>query len=145
MILRFTPFCACALLMACSSGNNAAVPGDQSDNQPYAGISEHETLHFTGTEPFWGGEAKGSTLTYSTPEWQDGETITVSRFGGRGGLSLSGRLEGMELDMMVTPGTCSDGMSGRTYPFTVTLKLAAETLYGCAWTDSEPFEGPETP
>lgn len=144
MKLRALPLIMPMLLAACSSGSSPSVPGDTLDSKPFAGISDNEMLHFTGTEPFWGGEAKGTTLTYTTPEKPDGETITVDRFGGRGGLSLSGKLDGMELDMMVTPGSCSDGMSERSYPFTVTLKLAVETLYGCAWTDSQPYSGIKT-
>ncbi|MXP25994.1 hypothetical protein GRI39_08060 [Altererythrobacter indicus] len=142
---RVLPVLLPVLLAACSSGDDPRVPGDTLDSKPFAGISDSETLHLTGTEPFWGGEARGTTLTYTTPENQAGETITVDRFGGRGGLSLAGRLDGMQLDIMVTPGTCSDGMSDRSYPFTVTLKLAAETLYGCAWTDSQPFSLTKNP
>ena len=47
--------------------------------------------------------------------------------------------------MTVTPGACSDGMSDRTYPYTVTLKIGDDTREGCAWTDAQPFEGPEAP
>ena len=48
-------------------------------------------------------------------------------------------------ETVVTPGECSDGMSDRTYPFTVTLLLGEEQRTGCAWTDLQPYSGPETP
>ena len=121
------------------------APGDTSENAPWAGIGPDETIHFTGTEPFWGGEAGPGELTYSTPENIDGTTIAVERFAGRNGLSLSGEFEGAPFDMAITPGDCSDGMSDRTYPFTVTLQVEGEQHNGCAWTERTPFEGPEQP
>ena len=69
----------------------------------------------------------------------------VERFAGRGGISFSGELDGAELEMMVTPLACSDGMSDRAYPFTATLKLGEETRKGCAWTERQPFSGPDHP
>ncbi len=102
-------------------------------------------VHYTGTEPFWGGEVRGNSLTYSTPENVDGALLTVKRFPGRGGLSFSGELEGESFDLMVTPGQCSDGMSDRTYPFVATLQVAEDTRYGCAWTDVQRFTEPEAP
>lgn len=133
------------LLAGCHSGHDANVPGDSSDRRPYAEIAEGEVLHFTGTEPFWSGQAAGGRLTYATPEKPEGQSIAVQRFGGRGGLSFSGTLEGRSLDLMVTPGSCSDGMSDRTYPFTVTLQIAGALRKGCAWSDVHPFSGPEHP
>jgi uncharacterized membrane protein len=118
---------------------------DNSADEAYDGIRADETLRFTGTEPFWGGEVTGGGLTYSTLENQDGTTIEVERFAGLGGIAFSGRLEGEAFDMTVTPLRCSDGMSDRTYPFTVTLKVGNDTRNGCGWTERQPFEGPENP
>jgi len=141
---------ATAALAACQQGSGPAnVPGNAQDNHPYDGIGDGEVLHFTGTEPFWGGQAKGSVLIYTTPENPDGETITVARFAGRNGISLTGKLDGQAFGMAVTPGECSDGMSDRTYPFTVTLRIGpqgeGELRSGCAWTDKHRFTGPENP
>ena len=123
----------------------AAVPGDTRSTEPYDGIREAEVLRFTGTEPFWGGRVSGGTLTYSTPEDQDGTEIAVERFAGRGGLSFGGTLEDANFEMVVTPLECRDGMSDRTYPFTVTLQIAEETRNGCGWTEAKPFQGAEQP
>lgn len=131
---------ALSLLAACQS------PGeDDRSTRPFDGIGEQETIRFTGTEPFWGGETTGGSLLYTTPENIDGTTITVKRFAGNSGLGLSGMLEGAKFDMVVTIGACSDGMSDREYPFTVTLQLAQETRMGCAWTSTRPFTGPANP
>jgi len=141
-MMRHAPLLA-LMLAACQPGGGADVPGDSDDRMPFAGIGATEVLHFTGTEPFWGGTAGGGLLTYTTPENQDGTSIAVERFAGRAGLTLSGTLDGTSMDMMVTQGECSDGMSDRTYPYTVTLKLGEELRSGCAWTDAQPFAGGE--
>ena len=148
---------ACALLTACRSGDSeapaaaeateaeAAVPGDTAETAPYSEIAEDEVLRFLGNEPFWGGEVSGKTLTYKTPEDQDGAVIAVERFAGRGGIAFSGLLDGADFEMTVTPLECSDGMSDRTYPFTVTLEIGEEQRSGCAWSEQHPFEGPANP
>jgi uncharacterized membrane protein len=143
---------ACGSEPATSSGapdaavtGESAAPGDADDTAPWSGIGSDETVRFTGTEPFWGGEASGGTLTYMTPENQRGDTIPVERFAGRNGLSLSGELDAAPFDMAITPGECSDGMSDRTYPFTVTLQVRGEQRNGCAYTGRQPFTGSEHP
>jgi uncharacterized membrane protein len=84
-------------------------------------------------------------LTYTTPENQAGEMVAVDRFAGRNGISFSGELDDMPFVLAVTPGQGSDGMSDRTYPFTVTLQVRGEQRNGCAWTDKQAFTGPEHP
>ena len=143
-MFRSTLVLALALVpAACHSHTD--VPGDGSDHRPFAEIAASEVLHFTGTEPFWGGQASGGTLTYTTPEQPDGQAIAVERFAGRGGLSFSGTLDGKSLDMTVTPAECSDGMSDRRYPYAAMLRLGNEVRQGCAWSDAHPFKGPEKP
>lgn len=132
-----------AILLAACSGDDSRITAAESE--PYAGIGEGEVIRFGGTEPFWGGEIRGDTLRYSTPEDPDGQTIAVKRFAGMNGLGFSGTLDGAAFDMTVTPGACSDGMSDRTYPFTVTLRLGDDLRTGCAHTDAQPFTGPENP
>ncbi|WP_370178457.1 COG3650 family protein [Alteriqipengyuania sp.] len=139
LLLLATPL----LLAACQTENTSGAPGTSPDG--FTGIAEGETIRFLGTEPFWGGTVKYDRLTYDTPENPEGETFPVKRFTGQGGLGFSGSLDSASFDMTVTPGDCSDGMSDRTYPFTVTLKIGEETRNGCAWTDAQPFDGPLTP
>ncbi|KLE34747.1 COG3650 family protein [Aurantiacibacter luteus] len=130
-----------ALLAACGTGSGTGtgqdVPGDGSDSRPYAGIAEGAVLRLVGTEPFWGGTIAGGTFTYTTPENQAGEAAAVTRFAGRGGLSFSGTMGARQLDLVVTPGACSDGMSDRTYPFVATLQLGGEQRQGCAWREGD--------
>lgn len=134
------PAIAMALFMtACAGeGGNADMPGQADDDRPFAEIAPGETIHLTGTEPFWGGEIAGRTMTYRTPEHQDGLIVEVDRFAGRGGLSFSGTLDEQALILAVTPGQCSDGMSDRTYPYVAALRIGGEMRSGCAWTDATP-------
>ncbi|MEO1044000.1 MAG: hypothetical protein AAFX04_01015 [Pseudomonadota bacterium] len=143
---------ACLLLTACSAATDKDnVPGDTSDKRPYDGIAADAVIHLTGNEPFWGGEissdkdAAPETLLYTTPDNPEGDRVTVKRFAGRGGLSFSGTLASERLTLVITPGQCSDTMSDRVYPFVVTLQLGDEIRSGCAWTDNQPFTGPEAP
>jgi uncharacterized membrane protein len=142
---------ALALILSACSGGSSAPAGsgtktfDAEDTQSFAGIGGGEVVHFTGTEPFWGGQVASGSLTYTTPDDPKGATIAVSRFAGRNGLSFSGDFGGMPFVLAVTPGKCSDGMSGRSYPFAATLQVKGEQRDGCAWTDKQPFTGPQQP
>lgn len=128
-----------AVLAGACSGE---VPGDVAQ---YNGIDQSEVITALGTEPFWSATVTGPRMTYSTPDNIDGAPIEVTRFAGNGGLGFTGTLEGAALQMAVTPGQCTDGMSDRLYPFTVTLLIGDAQLEGCAYTDNQPFEGEETP
>ena len=144
---RALPVCALLLLVAGCSGGGANAGGETTvtaaDSHPYSGIGAAESVHFTGTEPFWGGEVSGDTLTYRTPDDQQGRPIAITRFAGRNGLSFSGDLDGKPLVLAITPGRCSDGMSDRAYPFAATLQVRGEQRQGCAWTERQPFTGPQ--
>lgn len=129
-----------ALLVGCAQGDSIST-----DAEPYDGISADETLHLLGTEPFWGFEILDETAKYTSPEDLDGTNISVTRFAGNNGLGFSGELNDQVLQIAVTPGDCSDGMSDRSYPFTTTITWGETTLYGCGYTDSQSFTGEETP
>lgn len=128
------------LLAGCAQGDAIS-----NNAEPYDGIGADETLYLLGTEPFWGFEITGERAEYTSPEDLDGTTISVSRFAGNNGLGYSGQLNDAVLQIAVTPGDCSDGMSDRSYPFTTTITWGQSTLYGCGYTDSEPFTGDEAP
>ena len=135
----FAALLGCALLAGCgTAGRNEQTPA-------FSGIAESERVRATGTEPFWNAEIIGGELTYTTPEDMDGTTIPVTRFAGNSGVGYSGTLRGEPLDLLVTEGVCSDGMSDRRYPFTTTLNIGDDRRSGCAWTDSRPFSGPAAP
>lgn len=140
--MRMVPVAAALLLMACQPGGGAP---DAGPTESFSEIADDEVIFLTGTEPFWGGEINRDTALYTTPENQAGASFEVERFAGNNGLGFTGMLDGSPFDLTVTPGECSDGMSDRTYPYTVTLLIGEEQRQGCAWTDAQPFSGPENP
>jgi uncharacterized membrane protein len=143
---RYTiAFCASAFIAGCADS-----PGDISrDAEPFAGIAADETITALGTEPFWkleiSPEGGRYQAVYATPENIDGSAFTATRFAGNNGLGYSGELDGRAVNLALTPGECSDGMSDRVYPFTATLAVGEETLFGCAYTDAAPFTGDPAP
>ena len=82
--------------MACSeAGSEAATPtpgatppasptaSGAGEATAYDGIAESDTVRFTGTEPFWGGEIARSEARYSTPEKLEAtrKSIPLQRLG----------------------------------------------------------------
>ncbi|WP_427969260.1 COG3650 family protein [Altererythrobacter sp.] len=140
--MRFTNMAALVLALALGGCNSSPQP-KPGDVPVFDGIGEEEVVRLSGTEPFWSATIQGDVLTYSTPENIDGDAVAVTRFAGNGGLGFSGELGGKPLQVAVTPGTCNDGMSDRTYPFTATLTLGEAILFGCGYSDSNPYSEPD--
>ena len=146
MTARSAPALGMALMLLAGCQNSSSDGAINADTaEAFSGVSVDEVLYFGGNEPFWGGEATGESLRYTTPENIEGDVIAVKRFAGLGGLSLSGELNGAPFDMLVTDSSCDDTMADRSYPFTITLKIGEETRAGCGWTDARPFTGDGTP
>jgi uncharacterized membrane protein len=131
------------MLAACAP--QAEDGGTTEQAKPYEGIAQEEVITLTGTEPFWGISIAENVATYTTPENITGSVFEVSRFAGNNGLGFSGKLDGAEVTITVTPGDCSDQMSDRTYPFTATVKLGEANLAGCGYTDKQGFTGEAAP
>ncbi len=131
-------------LSACASQDSI-----NEDGKVFDAVTPQETISLVGNEPFWsieiGTESGEQFAQYSTPENLDGTAIAVSRFAGNNGLGFSGKLDGEAVQIAVTPGDCSDGMSDRNYPYTATVSFGDKTLFGCGYTDSEPYEEGQQP
>ncbi len=150
----FTALGAIVMALALSGCGSAGGAGpDARETTAFSGIASGEAISLSGTEPFWSAEIEGGTMRYMTIEDQEGVTFPVERFAGNNGLSFSGRMTdrtsgskgGATVDVAVTPGDCSDGMSDRTFPYVAPLVVGGETLQGCAYTDRQPFRGPAQP
>lgn len=101
--------------------------------KPPAAISAIPTrIRALGTEPFWNARISGGMLTYATPEDQSGQRASLTRQDQANGTEFSGKLGGAPIHIAVTKQTCSDGMSDRSYPFTVVLTLGSDRRQGCA-------------
>lgn len=86
----------------------------------------------TGTEPFWGAEVAGSTLRYSTPEFPDGAAVPVTRSIKDGAVVFSGTIDGKPIELAVSAGPCSDGMSDTIYPWSASRTIGPDIERGCA-------------
>ncbi|OBV11652.1 COG3650 family protein [Erythrobacter dokdonensis] len=137
--------CALAALLlalsACTSGNDAIDP----EGKTFDAVATDEVVTLLGNEPFWNTRIDGDEALWATPENPDGTRFAVSRFSGNNGLGFSGTLAGEAFTATLTPGTCNDTMSDRSYPFVATIALGGETLEGCGYTDRQPFTGDPAP
>ncbi|MBD2840897.1 COG3650 family protein [Erythrobacter rubeus] len=136
--------CGLSALAGCSAEQDI-----DPDGQIFTSIASETEITLLGTEPFWGIEVSphgGTHLArYTSPENSEGTIFEVERFAGNNGLGFSGNMNGRLVQIAITPGACSDGMSDRTYPYTATVAFGDATLFGCGYTGDEPFEGEATP
>lgn len=87
-------------------------------------------LQAAGTEPFWGLRVGGKELVFSRPGQAD---VRVANPGPRmEGKSAVWAAPHGALELTLTPGHCSDGMSDRDYPYTAVVVADGQTLSGCA-------------
>jgi uncharacterized membrane protein len=146
MTLRFISALAFIVTVAACDAGPGAI---SRDTKPFDGIAAGAAITLVGTEPFWGIDiVDGPELysaTYTTPENLGGTSFKLTRFAGNNGLGFSGEMDASPVQIALTPGKCSDGMSDRTFPYTATFALGDITLYGCGYTSDEPFTGAEAP
>lgn len=120
--------------IAVASPTPAVAPTARSGSNAAMGqaLALPARLRATGTEPFWGADVEGTTLTYSTPDFPAGAKITVARRAGPDFVEFTGTLDGKPLTLRVVAGPCSDGMSDRVYPYAVTREIGPDMERGCA-------------
>ena len=83
-----------------------------------------------GTEPFWALQVTAKELVFSRPGQADQHLPNP-------GPKLEGKSAVWAgphgaLELTLTPGHCSDGMSDRDYPYTAVVVTEGQTLSGCA-------------
>lgn len=103
-----------------------ALPAQaQSNGQPYRAA---------GTEPFWSVTIDSRTIRYQPME---GRAVTVAK--PRPRTTFNGeRYVTRNLTVDITHVRCSDGMSDRRYPDTVTVTVGRRTLKGCGGAAERP-------
>lgn len=134
-----------AALMAFSACSPAKTDGIDPEGKAFDAVAPQDVVTLVGTEPFWSLTVEGETGNWATPDNQPGTRFALTRFAGNGGMGFTGALGDKPLTATLTPGTCSDGMSDRRFPFVATIALGGETFEGCGYTDSQPFTGPAAP
>ena len=100
-----------------------------------------ETLHFSGTEPFWGGTVRRARMVFTSPENEKGAAIRVRRQDAPGQIRYRGRMarDGL-FTMTIVARPCSDGMSDNAYPYEVTIAFRSHRISGCGWTARHPYK-----
>lgn len=117
------------------------MPGDRSDQRPFAEIGRNEKIVIVGITALPNASLSGETLSVAGKSTDKERRITVGRFAGRGGLSFSGRMaDGTAFDAMVTAGACRTDANGPSYPFNVTVRVGDNLQSGCGWTDARPYQ-----
>lgn len=110
----------------------AAVSGggiDGSEAATRAAVPSRLTAR--GTEPFWAVDVDAGERVWKTPERPEGAGVQVERHSsGKGVRDVDADRTGLEL--MLTPGRCSDGMSDLVYPYSATWVHDGRTWRGCA-------------
>lgn len=91
-----------------------------------------------GTEPFWGIKVQGETLTYSTPENQDGREMKIRSIRDAAGVPewtatvvKTGCALKRRSTLTLLRGKCSDGMSDKVYSHHAIYDVDGGVLYGC--------------
>jgi uncharacterized membrane protein len=140
--------CAAAVLAAChptaqDSQAPAAAPGHgdtpvnptepaSAPTTPQAAVNADflGPIQAAGTEPFWGLKVNGGELVFSRPGQAD---LRAANPGPRmeGKSAVWAAAQG-DLELTLTPGHCSDGMSDRDYAYTAVVVAGGQTLSGCA-------------
>ncbi|MBW4606397.1 MAG: hypothetical protein KME22_04010 [Hassallia sp. WJT32-NPBG1] len=96
-----------------------------------------DEFNIVGTEPFWNVTVSKSGIVYSSPnaKKQTFPYVTPIKAAGRtADIVRVYRLQGKPNSMLIIKkeSTCSDGMSDKQYPYSVTLILNNTVLEGCA-------------
>lgn len=123
-----------AVLAEPASAPASAVPSAPTSGRSRTGMAGD--LDLTGTEPFWGLRIRRDSLVLSRPDHVD---VLAANPGpalqaGQARWGSVSAASGEPLRIEVREAACSDGMSDTAYPYTATVRLAGETLRGCART-----------
>jgi len=113
----------------------AATPSasEAVDEREEAGGGFPLSFRALGTEPFWAIHVSDGRLRYMTPDDPQGQVLEYSREQtSRDAIALRATLNEKELLLSGRIGECSDGMSDRSYPFTISLRIGDEMRHGCA-------------
>lgn len=134
------------LLVACTAPQPLAAPEPPPAPAPVAPATEApmakrapgqegadplQVFRAFGTEPFWNVNVEDGTLTYSTPEDQQGVAMQGTRRALADGVEITGSHHGKAFNLTVTAGACSDGMSENAYTMVSTFRYGDLDLKGC--------------
>ncbi|WP_239805028.1 hypothetical protein [Croceicoccus hydrothermalis] len=132
---------AASLLFACSAPEEAATAPAAAAADPAQTPSDESATIFTrnfraiGTDPYWAAHVTDGRLRYMTPEDQEGVTVDakqISPADQRDSIELSGMIGDVPFTLSGRIEPCTDGLSDREYPYSVTFERDGESMTGCA-------------
>ena len=144
MLTRLFAVAGLFALMACSPAHKAEVasaestaasavmsaitPPPENPTHILGGVDLDKSLKLVGTEPFWNILFGDGRMVFSSPDSHVGETTTLPFILTGAGAEWHGK----DMDIYLTAGRCSDGMSDRGYPLKAVVHIGASVLKGCA-------------
>ena len=133
---------ALAVLSGCGPSASKAPDGTTTADSTAARPAQPDSaLVALGNEPFWNVRVTSREILYRDPEHQDGYHFPWVAPVEEGDARVYRTHRNIPaddpgprtLELRIRRGTCSDGMSDRTYPMTAALKIGDVAYTGCAW------------
>ncbi len=144
MLTRLFVTTAVFALMACSPARKAEVasaestaasafmsaitPPPEKPTHFLGGVDLDESVTLVGTEPFWNILFGDGRMVFSSPDSHVGQTTTTPFILTGAGAEWHSK----DMDIYLTAGRCSDGMSDRGYPLKAVVHIGSSVLKGCA-------------
>jgi uncharacterized membrane protein len=113
---------------AASAVMSAITPPPVNPTHILGGVDLDKSITLVGTEPFWNILFGDGRMVFSSPDSHTGRTTTTP-------FTLTGtgaEWHGQDMDIYLTAGRCSDGMSDRGYPLKAIVHIGETKLKGCA-------------
>jgi putative lipoprotein len=87
-----------------------------------------------GNEPFWSVDVGPAGVKVQRPDQPElvAEYQPLEKLDG-GGRKFAGKTDAGDVELVLTPGTCKDGMSDTVYGWNASLKVGATEYKGCAF------------
>jgi len=132
-------FTACALAAYGCNRSSRQVRGEDSAGRGASALPKatpaNDTLafHAIGTEPFWSLDVGPTGLRFRTPEDTLGALFPpVAALASGDTLRWTTSSGSASVEARLWPGTCSDGMSDRVWPYHAAVRLDTTAYRGCA-------------
>lgn len=135
-------------LAACDRETTSPAPPAPAPEPSHVlgGVDLDQPVKALGNEPFWYVTMDGQTMTYGGPDRpQQRVPQPAPHIQGTTATFAGGMATGRSLEVTLIATECSDGMSDRTYPLVARIKVADETLTGCAAADASFTTEPSRP
>lgn len=123
------------LLAACEQSHDgqegAGPPADAPAPAPAPAATYPADLNLNGTEPFWAVKIRGTAIALTRPDAAQRDFANAAKAEANGSATWTANDTAGSIVVTLTAGSCSDGMSDKTYPYSAVVTLGAETLKGC--------------